>query len=237
MITCGEPGLPVANSSGLLLTYTNVTYGSIVIYSCTSGYNIVGNANQTCTLNGSWNDNPPQCQGQKYIKLVPNMNSLYIVVDCGVPYVQNEAIRGLSVYYNSTVVNSTVTYRCNNIGYELIGEDISFCEVNGSWSGAVPSCQSKIMIHTVTHDYELTCNFVVVDCGSLTSPPPQPGGLSLRVSNTVYNSIAQYSCIQVGYELIGNSQRACISNGTWEGNTPYCQCMYYQCTYMLLSGY
>ena len=75
------------------------------------------------------------------------MNSL-LVVDCGVPHIQNEAIRGLSVYYNSTVVNSTVTYRCNNIGYKLIGEDISFCEVNGSWSGAVPSCQSKIMIHT-----------------------------------------------------------------------------------------
>ena len=66
MISCGVPGLPVANSSGLILTYTNVTYGNTVIYSCTSGYNIVGNANQTCTLNGSWNDNPPQCQGQKY---------------------------------------------------------------------------------------------------------------------------------------------------------------------------
>ena len=61
---------------------------------------------------------------------------------------QNEIIRGLSVNYNSTIVNSTVTYRCNNIGYELIGEAISFCEVNGSWSGVVPLCQSKIMIHT-----------------------------------------------------------------------------------------
>ena len=64
MITCGEPSLPVANSSGLILIYTNVTYSSTVIYSCSSGYNLVGNANQTCTLNGNWSDNPPQCQSQ-----------------------------------------------------------------------------------------------------------------------------------------------------------------------------
>ena len=77
----------------------------------------------------------------------------------------------------------------------------------------------------------------MVDCGDLPVHPSQPGGLSLTVSNTVYNSTAQYSCAQVGYELIGNSQRVCTSNGTWGGTTPYCQCMYYQCTYMLLSGY
>ena len=79
--------------------------------------------------------------------------------------------------------------------------------------------------------------WLVVDCGDLPVPPFKPGGLSLTVSNTVYNSTAQYSCTQVGYELIGNSQRVCTSNGTWGGTTPYCQCMYYQCTYMLLSGY
>ena len=77
---------------------------------------------------------------------VSNLNSL-LVLDCGVPYVQNGTIGGLSVYYKSTFVNSTATYKCNNIGYKIIGEDTSFCKVNGSWSGAIPSCESMIMIH------------------------------------------------------------------------------------------
>ena len=61
VINCGVPGLPVINSYGLNLTYTNVTYGSTVIYSCINGYNLVGNPNQTCNASGKWNDNPPQC--------------------------------------------------------------------------------------------------------------------------------------------------------------------------------
>ena len=63
VINCGVPGLPAVNSYGLKLIYSNMTYGSTVIYSCISGYNLVGNQNQTCTVNGNWSDNPPQCIG------------------------------------------------------------------------------------------------------------------------------------------------------------------------------
>ena len=59
------PGLPAVNSYGLKLVYSNMTYGSSVTYSCISGYNIVGTPYQTCTVNGNWSDNPPQCIGQQ----------------------------------------------------------------------------------------------------------------------------------------------------------------------------
>ena len=65
VISCGVPGLPAVNSYGLRLFYSTVTYGSTVTYSCISGYNIVGNPNLTCTVNGKWNENPPQCIGQQ----------------------------------------------------------------------------------------------------------------------------------------------------------------------------
>ena len=65
VISCGVPGLPTVNLYGLHLSYTNVTYGSTVTYSCISGYNLVGNPNQTCTVNRKWSDNPPQCIGQQ----------------------------------------------------------------------------------------------------------------------------------------------------------------------------
>ena len=65
VISCGVPGLPTVNSYGLSLFYSTVTYGSTVNYSCISGYNIVGNPTRTCTVNGKWSDNPPQCIGQQ----------------------------------------------------------------------------------------------------------------------------------------------------------------------------
>ena len=63
VVSCGVPGLPAVNSYGLNLVYSNVNYGSSVTYSCISGYNLVGNSYQTCTVNGNWSDNPPQCIG------------------------------------------------------------------------------------------------------------------------------------------------------------------------------
>ena len=64
MINCGVPSLSLFNSTGLILTYSNVTYGNTVTYSCIDGYNLVGNPNHTCTISGNWSDTPPQCQGQ-----------------------------------------------------------------------------------------------------------------------------------------------------------------------------
>ena len=50
---------------------------------------------------------------------------------------------GLTVNYNNTIVNSTATYMCNDIGYQLNGEASVFCAVNGIWSEDIPSCQCK----------------------------------------------------------------------------------------------
>ena len=51
---------------------------------------------------------------------------------------------GLTVNYDNTIVNSTATYTCNSIGYQLIGKATSVCLVNGTWTRTVPSCECKI---------------------------------------------------------------------------------------------
>ena len=51
---------------------------------------------------------------------------------------------GLTVNYNNTIVNSTATYTCNRIGFQLIGKAISVCSVNGSWTGTVSLCQCEL---------------------------------------------------------------------------------------------
>ena len=73
-------------------------------------------------------------------------NNHNLVVDCGALYVPNKAVGGLTVNYNNTIVNSTATYSCNSIGYQLIGEATSVCSVNGTWTGTVPSCQCELRL-------------------------------------------------------------------------------------------
>ena len=58
----------------------------------------------------------------------------------------------------------------------------------------------------------------VVDCGGLSSP--QNGQVIL--TNTTFGSIATYQCDD-GFNLIGDMQRMCQSNGEWSGNEPTCE--------------
>ncbi|XP_003391519.1 PREDICTED: sushi, nidogen and EGF-like domain-containing protein 1, partial [Amphimedon queenslandica] len=42
--------------------------------------------------------------------------------------------------YNTTTVNSTATYSCEN-GYNLVGVSVRTCQSSGNWSGSPPYCQ------------------------------------------------------------------------------------------------
>ena len=57
----------------------------------------------------------------------------------------------------------------------------------------------------------------VVDCGTLMASPP----LQVTLINTTFNSTATYSC-QVGYNLVGNSERICQANRSYSGVEPSC---------------
>ena len=39
-------------------------FGSIATYSCNSGFRLVGEANRTCTQNGTWSNRPSSCAGE-----------------------------------------------------------------------------------------------------------------------------------------------------------------------------
>ena len=218
VINCGVPGLPAVNSYGLSLFYSTVTYGSTVTYSCISGYNIVGNLIRTCTVSGSWSGNAPECQGQ-FNNLNFFMLSVNLVVDCGEPYVPNGAVGGLTTNYGSTIVNSTATYRCNTIGYQLIGEAISVCSVNGTWTGTVPSCQCELRLWMMTI---LNLIISVISCGVPDLPLINSSGLTLIYFTLTYGSTVTYSC-NVGYNLVGSPNRTCTASGNWSGTPPQCQ--------------
>ena len=59
----------------------------------------------------------------------------------------------------------------------------------------------------------------VVDCGSLTDPA---NGQVNLTAGTTFGQTATYSC-NTGYNLVGDSTRACQATGEWSGSTPTCE--------------
>lgn len=58
----------------------------------------------------------------------------------------------------------------------------------------------------------------MVDCESLSAP--DNGAVNDIL--TTYQSVATYQC-NIGYNLIGESNRTCQANGNWSGMEPICQ--------------
>ena len=44
------------------------------------------------------------------------------------------------VIVNARVVGDVATYHCDD-GYELIGDDVQTCQLNGTWLGSPPTCE------------------------------------------------------------------------------------------------
>ena len=75
--------------------------------------------------------------------------------------------------------------------------------------------------------------YLLVDCGDPGAPV---NGNFVLENDTFEDSIARYSC-SFGFELIGNDQRVCQSNGNWTGTIPTCQrkCyLMYMCVYIYI---
>ena len=61
----------------------------------------------------------------------------------------------------------------------------------------------------------------VVDCGTLTNPS---NGQANDTAGTTFRQITTYTC-DIGYNLMGDSNRTCQATGMWSGSKPICQGM------------
>lgn len=88
---------------------------------------------------------PPLSVTVSYAIINKKMLSLFIitVVTCESLFIPSGTVGGLTVLFSDVIYNSTATYLCNEIGYELIGSSERICEANGNWSNTQPSCQCK----------------------------------------------------------------------------------------------
>ncbi|MBZ3869507.1 CUB and sushi domain-containing protein 3 [Sciurus carolinensis] len=235
VISCGElPTPPNGNKIG-----TQTSYGSTAIFTCDSGFMLVGSAVRECLSSGLWSGSETRC----------------LAGHCGIPeLIVNGQVIGENYGYRDTVV-----YQCNP-GFRLIGSSVRICQQDHNWSGQLPSCvlvncsdpgipanskrESKIEHGNFTYGTVVfyDCNpgyflfgssvlicqpngqwdkplpeCIMIDCGH----PGVPPNAVLSGEKYTFGSTVHYSCTGKR-SLLGQSSRTCQLNGHWSGSQPHC---------------
>uniref|UniRef100_A0A672MSI3 CUB and Sushi multiple domains 2 n=1 Tax=Sinocyclocheilus grahami TaxID=75366 RepID=A0A672MSI3_SINGR len=236
IISCGDLGTPPnGNKIGTL-----TVYGATAIFSCNTGYTLVGSRVRECMSNGLWSGAEVQC----------------LAGHCGTPeHIVNGQVIGENYNYRGSVV-----YQCNP-GFRLIGVSVRICEQDHRWSGKTPVCVPITCGHPgtpangVTQGTQFnlndivrfTCNPGYVLQGAIKSHCQSnsqwsnalpkckivnctdPGHVENGVRQVLpsgphrysFQTAVSYSC-NPGYYLMGTSTLSCQGDGTWDRSLPKC---------------
>ncbi len=66
MVDCDSLNNPV---NGQVNTSSGNTVGSIAIYNCSTGYNLIGNSSRACGSGGIWTNVAPECNSKFWFGL------------------------------------------------------------------------------------------------------------------------------------------------------------------------
>ena len=141
VVDCGTPGISPEGDIPSMLAYSTTIFNSTVTYSCEIGHDIMGDIARTCLASGQWSGSAPECHSKLCKHKYKVIIFVITVVTCESLFIPSGTIGGLTVLFDDVIYNSTATYQCNEIGYELIGLPERKCEANGNWSNAQPTCQ------------------------------------------------------------------------------------------------
>eukprot|EP00118_Oscarella_pearsei_P002855 m.11939 g.11939 ORF g.11939 m.11939 type:complete len:2352 (+) comp23692_c0_seq4:198-7253(+) len=230
-ITCGSLSAPQNGAK----TGTATTYGSVVKFTCKSGYTLSGSSSRSCLSSGTWSGTQPICTP-----------------------VRCPALPALSHGKMSTTslnAGTTVTFICSK-GYTITGSQSRTCQSSASWTGTQPTCTivncgsltapskgtktgssttfGAVISFSCSQGYVLTGSpartclstgswsgsqptCTLVDCGTLAAP-----ALGSKTGTiTTYGGTISFQCLS-GYVRSGSSSRTCQSDGTWSGTQPSC---------------
>ncbi|KAM5312551.1 CUB and sushi domain-containing protein 1 [Glossophaga mutica] len=236
VISCGSLSSPPnGNKIGTL-----TIYGATAIFTCNTGYTLVGSPVRECLANGLWSGSETRC----------------LAGHCGSPDpIVNGHISGDGFSYRDTVV-----YQCNP-GFRLVGTSVRICLQDHKWSGQTPVCVAITCghpgnpAHGLTNGSAFNLNDVVnftcstgyvlqgasqAQCrssGQWSSPLPtcrvvncsDPGFVDNAVrhgqqqppESFVYGTSVLYHC-KKGFYLLGSSALTCTADGLWDRSLPQC---------------
>ncbi|KAM4536515.1 sushi, von Willebrand factor type A, EGF and pentraxin domain-containing protein 1 [Odontesthes bonariensis] len=237
---------PVEISNGIV-DVQGLMYLSKALYSCRTGYNLVGNSTVLCGEKGLWIGGVASCRP----------------IECSVP----KEIASGKVSYRKLQFGHSAAYSCHR-GYRLQGPEALKCRANGEWDSEPPVCvqisctppqpidngfvEGQDHSFGVTIFYScfpgfqlvgqdhLTCEesgwststpvCVPSDCGL---PPHIDFGDYVRVTeasgpaskdldlNFLHRSLIEYRCHK-GYDVTRHTRLVCQEDGGWNGTAPSC---------------
>ncbi|XP_078013136.1 LOW QUALITY PROTEIN: CUB and sushi domain-containing protein 2 [Phascolarctos cinereus] len=236
IISCGDlPTPPNGHRIGTLSVY-----GATAIFSCNSGYTLVGSRVRECMANGLWSSSEVRC----------------LAGHCGTPeLIVNGQINGENYSYRGSVV-----YQCNP-GFRLIGMSVRICQQDHHWSGKTPFCVPITCGHPgnpangITQGSQFNLNDMVkfvcnegyvaegpsgaqclangqwsnalpvcriINC---TDPGHQENSIrhiqSSGPHRFSFGTSVSYQCNH-GYYLLGTHVLTCQGDGTWDRFLPQC---------------
>jgi hypothetical protein len=216
IVSCGAP--PVV-TNGAVGAGAN-TYNSTRTYTCSNDYQIgSGTGDITCLASGNWST-PPTCEpipdgcatnpcqnggtctesGGTFTGCT-GCNAGYsgtlceVAVNCGSLSVTNGSVAYAPM---NTTLGSVATTTCTT-GYNRTGPATRTCQTDGSWSGAVNTCEP-------------------VSCGAA----PDGTNSTATETSTTLGGTANYTCATGHVVSGGNATRTCGTNGMWTGTPLSC---------------
>ncbi|XP_032436521.1 CUB and sushi domain-containing protein 2 [Xiphophorus hellerii] len=236
IVSCGDLGTPPNGHKIGTLT----VFGATAIFSCNTGYTLVGSRVRECMSNGLWSGTQVQC----------------LAGHCGTPDpIVNGQIIGENFNFRGSVV-----YQCNP-GFRLIGVSVRICEQDHRWSGNTPVCVPITCGHPGNPTFGTTqgtqfnlndvvrfvCNTGYVLHGAVKSTCQangqwnnaiprckivnctEPGHVEYSIRQVIssgphrysFQTTVTYRC-NPGYYLLGTSSISCQGDGTWDRSLPKC---------------
>uniref|UniRef100_A0A8C5LC11 Zona pellucida sperm-binding protein 3 receptor n=1 Tax=Jaculus jaculus TaxID=51337 RepID=A0A8C5LC11_JACJA len=119
---CRNPGELI---NGKVEIVTDLLFGSVIKFSCSKGYLLIGSATSQCEIRGNgtdWSDSLPEC----------------LEITCHPPQIANGAlISGFGPLYT---YKDSIVIKCKK-GYRLNGSSLILCDTNGEWYPSIPTCE------------------------------------------------------------------------------------------------
>jgi len=229
-IRCSVPKIPLHGEQEI----QELTVGGTLSYNCNHGYKISGHRILTCLGNKTWSSPVPRCDrifckqpkkighGKLIMTSLEYQANLEFQCDpgynlagrhtlsclhnglwsgpqpsCVANFCPRIIIDHAHVNMEGRIPGDILTVTCNP-GYNLRGAIRLVCQMSLEWTPSPPTCEQ-------------------VNCGN---PPNVENAISQANGFTFLDS-ANYSCLP-GYEMRGDEELMCSSEGKWTGAMPSC---------------
>ncbi|KAM9007939.1 P-selectin-like isoform 4-T5 [Ara ararauna] len=247
-ITCPVLSAPDQGKLNCSHLHGDFAFGSMCVFSCQTGFALMGPESRECTAMGTWTGDAPRCEA----------------VACSVLSAPDWGELNCSHLHGNFTFGSTCAFSCQT-GFALMGLKSRECMATGTWTGDAPRCEAAICpVLSAPDQGKLNCshlhgNFTfgsicafscqtgfalmgpdslectamgtwtgesprceAITCPELSAPDWGELNCSHLHGDFAFGSTCAFSC-QTGFALMGLESHKCTATGTWTSETPQCK--------------